>query len=165
MINCDKCGEWYHGKCLGLTKKDSQDLQSCTPVPSRRVASPPTGADRTCRLHAPPWSRVADVCPLCDWTKPLPTTAQRPALLDLAQWAQQSDTLRTVVQPDVALVKKLAAQLRAWQAEVARCMTEATAGDSATVRHFIRQSMVRAAGCAWSGGRLGRPLTASVRGA
>ena len=51
------------------------------------------------------------------------------------------------MQPDVALVKKLATQLRAWQAEVARCMTEATASDSATVRHFIRQSMVCAVGC------------------
>jgi len=45
MINCDKCGEWYHGKCLGLTKKDSQDLQACTPVSPGHLASPPTGAN------------------------------------------------------------------------------------------------------------------------
>ena len=30
MIGCDKCGEWYHGRCLALSKKETQDQASCT---------------------------------------------------------------------------------------------------------------------------------------
>ena len=26
MISCDTCGEWYHGSCIGVTRKMAQNL-------------------------------------------------------------------------------------------------------------------------------------------
>lgn len=25
MISCDQCGEWYHGKCVGVTEQDANE--------------------------------------------------------------------------------------------------------------------------------------------
>jgi hypothetical protein len=29
MISCDGCKEWFHGKCVGITKKMGKDMEEC----------------------------------------------------------------------------------------------------------------------------------------
>ena len=41
MIGCDTCGEWFHGKCVGLTKRhDTGDIWKCPFCLGKKVRPP-----------------------------------------------------------------------------------------------------------------------------
>ena len=53
MLECDVCHEWYHGKCLKISKKDVDDDDD------------------------------SYVCPVCDWRQEIPRQSNRPLLEDM----------------------------------------------------------------------------------
>ena len=53
MLECDVCREWYHGKCLKISKKDVNDDDN------------------------------SYVCPVCDWRQEIPRPSNRPLLEDM----------------------------------------------------------------------------------
>lgn len=67
MLECDICREWYHGKCLKISKKDVNDDD-----------------DRY-------------VCPVCDWRQEIPRPSNRPLLEEMQALERDAMQLPFVV--------------------------------------------------------------------
>ena len=91
-------------------------------------------------------TRISVVCPLCDWTKPVPHATRRSALIDLVLWDRDSTLLKMAAQPELRLLHELLTKLGEWQTAVRAVLAQpGFAGDAeAVAQRLLRQGLVRA---------------------
>jgi len=94
MIECECCKEWFHGKCIGVSKKLATTTKDCMEIAFRLLLF----------VHV---CHVADLCPLCDQSKLVPHATSSPEMIVCLAWLR--DAVKLSVVPPVEL--KLAIEL------------------------------------------------------
>ncbi|KAI8391572.1 uncharacterized protein BYT42DRAFT_199961 [Radiomyces spectabilis] len=108
MIACDRCDEWFHGECIGISEKEGEFIDvyfcdACAKVTGKTTSWKPKCANPACHKPARIGSHLGHLSKYCSDTCGMQVARAR---LELAEIKRRAASESTLSVPEVTIVKQ-----------------------------------------------------------